>query len=495
MILLTLMATLTLQPIAAAVLHHSEKTPVGSALRTREWAEVPLALRNRAQFSAGVESARVLNRIQGGIASILGHLKESGGVIADRSKLIRDLGRLAEAEGIRPADPAARGTVRDIGSEARAALIYEQQTGQAYGFADWKGAQDADALDAAPAQELVRIRDSRVKRDWITRWRQAGGRVFPGASPGGQLQDGIDGRCIALKTDPVWAAISRFGNPWPPYDFNSGVWVEDVDRAEAVELGMIQASQQVQPAEVDFNRGLQASVRDLSPELRDVLKSHFGDQVDVDSETIQWKGGASHAAHERDTLNRRRDAQRVFSRSAGALGPDRLGDGGTEGDRGIQAENARVNAVEISAVAAGRKPLFHEQLGHLSETAARAVERSIQAELPIGAIARVDLRHGPELYVWHTDLVSRLTQPGPSLWQQIQQHSDDGRWLGYGVNWHEPGVRFQRVVIRDATGRVVAGFGAPPEHARLYGAARAQDWTDATGQAHTYRVITREGAE
>ena len=29
---------------------------------------------------------------------------------------------------------------------------------------------------------------------------------------------------VALKTDPVWAAISRFGQPWPPFDENSREW-------------------------------------------------------------------------------------------------------------------------------------------------------------------------------------------------------------------------------------------------------------------------------
>ena len=47
---------------------------------------------------------------------------------------------------------------------------------------------------------------------------------------------------IALKTDPIWTKISRFGHPWPPFDFNSGMGVRDVSRADAIRLGVIQAA-------------------------------------------------------------------------------------------------------------------------------------------------------------------------------------------------------------------------------------------------------------
>ncbi len=170
MIRFFVMATLTLQPVAEALLHLSEKTPVGSTLRSAQWAQVPRALRNRAQLSAGVESARVLNRIQTGLTNLLGHIGEDG-VIPDRSGLIRDITRLAAQEGLTPSDPKLKGTIQDITSERRAELIYTMQTGQAYGFANWKAGQDEDALDATPAQELVRIRDADVPRDWLTRWR------------------------------------------------------------------------------------------------------------------------------------------------------------------------------------------------------------------------------------------------------------------------------------------------------------------------------------
>jgi hypothetical protein len=54
-------------PLRDAVAQLAAKTPIGSILRTSEWGQMPLALQQRGQFSAGVESVRVMQRIQGGL--------------------------------------------------------------------------------------------------------------------------------------------------------------------------------------------------------------------------------------------------------------------------------------------------------------------------------------------------------------------------------------------------------------------------------------------
>lgn len=80
-------------------------------------------------------------------------------------------------------------------------------------------------LSAFPAQELIRICDSKTPRDWTDRWNLAGGKTF-------------GGRMVALKDDPIWTRISRFGIPWPPFDFGSGMGIRDIDYDEAVKLGL-----------------------------------------------------------------------------------------------------------------------------------------------------------------------------------------------------------------------------------------------------------------
>jgi hypothetical protein len=110
----------------------------------------------------------------------------------------------------------------------------------------------------------------------VARWAEAGGTLQAG------------GRMIALKSDPIWSEISRFGHPWPPFDFGSGMGVRGVSREEAVRLGLLAPDEKVQPQEADFNARLQASVSGLDSEQLDDLAEVFGDQVAFSGGTIQW---------------------------------------------------------------------------------------------------------------------------------------------------------------------------------------------------------------
>jgi hypothetical protein len=42
---------------------------------------------------------------------------------------------------------------------------------------------------------------------------------------------------IARKDDPAWRALSDFGFPFPSFSFDTGMWIEDVSRDEAEEMG------------------------------------------------------------------------------------------------------------------------------------------------------------------------------------------------------------------------------------------------------------------
>lgn len=271
---------LTIAPLAEAVAKLDARTPIGAALRSDQWAEVPLALRERAQFSAHVESVRLLAAIQEKLRTRLALAREQvahGEALVDRSSFIADIRAIAETEGVRTTDAAGAGTVRDIRSSARLGLIFDQQTRQAAGFADWKSGQDGDVLDAFPAQELIRVEARQVPRDWPSRWLAAGGRFF-------------GGRMIALKSDPVWERISRFGTPWPPFDYASGMGVRDVDRAEAEALGLLKPGQAAAPAAKQFNDGLEASASGWRPEQVSTLKLAFGDQVVERDGRLRWQG-------------------------------------------------------------------------------------------------------------------------------------------------------------------------------------------------------------
>lgn len=110
--------------------------------------------------------------------------------------------------------------------------------------------------------------------------------------------------------------------------------------------------------------------------------------------------------------------------------------------------------------------------------------RDWQRLLPAGIRIKAD---GDHLYAWNPALVGRLAAPGRPLWDQVREHAANGRWLGYGIHMFEPGAK-SRVTIHAPDGRLVAGFIAPRAHDELYAAARARDWTEATGILHTYEI-------
>ena len=253
------------------------KSPVASKLRTAEWERLPVAIRERSQFSAGVENMRVLTTIQSKLVDRVNLAKEQLGngkeAFVDRSSFIGDLRKITKEEGLGDGS----GGLTDIRSRQRLGLIYDMQTQMAAGFARHKSNQDPDVLDAYPAQELIREEDRMVPRDWSSRWAAAGGQLY-------------GGRMIALKSDPVWSAISRFGTPWPPFDFGSGMGIEDIDRDEAEALGLIAKDEEAKPIETDFNDRLEASTEEVPETMRQEFKQMYGDKVSVAGNSVAWVG-------------------------------------------------------------------------------------------------------------------------------------------------------------------------------------------------------------
>lgn len=268
----------TPHPLPDIVASVSAKTPLGSAMRTAEWETMPAGLRDAAFFSASVESTRWLQRAQDGITDIISKARatnERGETYwkQDRSHLLADLRRFGEDIALQR--PGGRdGKIREADitdplSIARLRLIIETQIELAYGKADWLTSMDPDILAAFPAWELVRISGRRVPRDWPTRWKAAGGKFSDG------------GRMIALKSNPIWKALSRFGNPHPPFDFNSGMGVEDIDREEAEDLGLIGPDDVQLSNVVAHQEELRASLKGFQAPLVERLKRQLGPRSQV----------------------------------------------------------------------------------------------------------------------------------------------------------------------------------------------------------------------
>lgn len=258
-----------------------KKALVGSSLNSREWNLVQAGLRDRAFFSSQVESARILHAARSMVAD------RAGGNLS-ASEIRRDLREIISSTGYRPPE-GKEGTLQDLYSKRRLDTIIRTNVDQARGYVRHLDGMKPGAFAAFPGQELVRVRERRAKRDWATRWKNAGGQFY-------------NGRMIALRNDPIWERISVFGNPFPPFDWGSGMGVRAVSRRDCIALGIVtdeEVREKVQALKANenttpgLNDNLLAEVpfKGNTPEMKR-LKDAFGDQITHEDGKIVWRGSA-----------------------------------------------------------------------------------------------------------------------------------------------------------------------------------------------------------
>jgi hypothetical protein len=240
-------------PFRQALDAHDVRTLLPTTGGTAALHRLESAIKRRALFSATVALAQPLERIGAGVNALLAGEGDQAGIRLG-------LKQLWEGLGYQP-DPEQAGGLRDLGSTARINLQLETNVATARGAGWHEQGQQPDVLDEFPAQELYRATSpqggARAERDWLARWEQAGGRFY-------------GGRMIARKDDPVWRRLGDpalfddgLGNEWPPYAFNSGMRVRDIDRTEAEQLDLIAANEELLPRPLDLEGDLAKA-----PELR-----------------------------------------------------------------------------------------------------------------------------------------------------------------------------------------------------------------------------------
>jgi hypothetical protein len=218
-------------------------------------------VRQRSLFSAKTMLEDLLASYQDKISRILNPETAFGGVTGPHitpvtTGLDLPLARLQTKQlldsiGYHPEEGKA-GTIEDLSSDARINLVLKTNVQLAQGWGQNRQGQDEAVLDEYPAQELYRLEEREKKRDWLQRFREAGDAT------GRRIGDGWtitpDGRMVALKNHPIWDELGSSENfddaldvDYPPFAFNSGMWVEDIDRDEAVSLGIMGADDQVAP--------------------------------------------------------------------------------------------------------------------------------------------------------------------------------------------------------------------------------------------------------
>lgn len=276
----------TAMPLPEAVESISRRTPLGTELSSAEWDLVPAEIRLRSLWAARLEDERLAASMQSKIAQFIKlertKLAEGGeGVFMDRGLFIEKMREEFKKAGYRP-DPKKKGTLQDFTSAGRLGLIWQMNLDQAQGYAQWKTAMHPDLLEAAPAWEFVRLEQRMERRTWPAKWVALGGTFYPGPS------EYPEGRMIALKTDPIWKALNRFGVPWKPFDWGSGMGTKNVRWREAMKLGVIKDGDPPQtPDLLPFNAGAEASLKGISPARRRAIEDDFAGDVEIDGDVIR----------------------------------------------------------------------------------------------------------------------------------------------------------------------------------------------------------------
>ncbi len=255
-----------------------QKVLVQSGINSNEWNSIQAQMRERAFFSSKVESARFLQDVRKTIAEELkAATPEPGKAGVSRRETISKIMERARKEGLSDGS----GKLTDLGSVKRAALIADTNASFASGAVRRKADLSIGARAVYPAQELIRVKESKEKRDWKKRWRDAGGKLY-------------SGRMIALVEDEIWKRISRFDLPYPPFDWGSGMGIRGIKRSEAVDLGVIEddyVPEDVDDSDCDINHNLAVSTENLDDNAIESLKDAFGDQISIHGGKMNWQSG------------------------------------------------------------------------------------------------------------------------------------------------------------------------------------------------------------
>lgn len=272
-------------PFDEAIAIARQKGVLPSNLSSAQLAQLSAQLKRRAVFSARMDKAQVLDVLAKNLEQLVGNQKieEENGRYRSVAEAKAQLKEALYRAGV-PLAEAGTPTIKDFYSDTRRDLMVRTTLLDTLGFGRHVAGQDPIALDLNPAMELVRVvvpkGGEAAERDWIERWGAAMEDIGSDAEEGCTDPDEAEGRMVALVNHPIWQALGdgaggyedTLGNPWAPFAFNSGMNTIAVSRADAVELGIIDEDQQLEPDDdFDMNENLEASVAKFSSALTSEL--------------------------------------------------------------------------------------------------------------------------------------------------------------------------------------------------------------------------------
>ena len=454
------------------------KRELGTDLSSAELGDLPAEIRDRAFFSARVEDERLLAEMKSRLQNRI-ELSKRDGRTMDRGVFIEEMRDILRENGYQRPDGIKAGSLRDLKSSRRLGLIFDMNVAQAQGYARWAADMTPELLKAAPCYELLRVRNKLEIRNWPRIWAAAGGEFYGGAgsNPDYPLSPG---RMIAKKTDPIWVAISRFQTPWPPFDWGSGMGLRSINRYESQSLGVTKLDEVMTPLEKPFNDDFKMSIRSLPERARERLRSAFGDSVKIDNEEIILQRNNTPETYEQRQQDPETSAQERarehYLRASEELERLQRDDDGTElGFRGEgEIEIARIYLAQISAVAVGRKRLFHDTMTDLESDTLIKTLKDFPANVAVH-------RRAGHVIVWRKDL---LDVDAEKIIDKLEQGAG-GMLLGYGrdtMALNEPFVLVQIFRASDTLRKTpLVGFHAPLDW-KAFATGRAEDLSHAFGE-------------
>lgn len=246
---------------------------VGSALIQDQ---LPASLRQRLFFSARTPYAQYLSDTSNLLNRLLQPETAQPGTSVNPALIRGEMKKQLTALGYQP-DPDKRGTLQDLSSDRRTNLIIQMQTAMANNYGRWRQAQSPTVLAMWPADELYRaVRPKGQGRPWADRWNTARANLGPHNTTATEARDDNSGPFVALKNDPIWQEISTFRNPYPPFDYGSGMRVRDVPRARAISLGVLDPKDPPEPAPDPVDQPINLDLSTIAPQLAEALLNAFG---------------------------------------------------------------------------------------------------------------------------------------------------------------------------------------------------------------------------
>jgi hypothetical protein len=252
------------------------RVPQPKALTTAQWDVVRADVRERAFFMAGVAQAQTLDLFKGEIDTVL---RGEISVAEFRKRMREGLEKLGYK-----APAGKEGTIHDLRSVQRLNVVAETNVRLAQGYAGYY--RQHAARDVWPAQQMYRQTLKKEPRDWPRRWKETAART---AAPASSYNVS---KMAGLIDSAIWTDLSRFGVPYAPFDFGSGMGTRMLDRKKTEAMGI--AIPRPIPPDHDapaksFNDGLKQEVPLNDEEAKILLKETMEGLADVEGDTVTYR--------------------------------------------------------------------------------------------------------------------------------------------------------------------------------------------------------------